>query len=346
MAELPTERLINELQSFGVRLADSRVGAQSRRGGAGPSDHKAVTIAGRTVMVPIHTAASHESPYTASRPDVDGVATIERDGIFVGRMTFSPAAALLCNANLRRHPLLEDRGAALEGRAGATTVLQTCIRYQSRTKTCQFCAIGQSLSAGRTIAHKTPEQLAEVARAAVLLDGVKHMVMTTGTPNAHRPWRRGAVRERLRQSELASICRSRPQCEPPDSESLVRAHEGLRYRHAGHAHRGGVAGRARAHHAGQSKRAARAVYEGVRGSRAGVWPRTGFDLHPRRPGRHVRGHPSRWPRSLWRAASYPFVVPFVPISGTPLEDHATPSPAFMHANPRAARRDAARRRDE
>ena len=66
----------------------------------------------------------------------------------------------------------------------ATTVLQTCIRYQSRTKTCQFCAIGQSLAAGRTIAHKSPEQLAEVARAAVLLDGVKHMVMTTGTPNA------------------------------------------------------------------------------------------------------------------------------------------------------------------
>jgi biotin synthase-related radical SAM superfamily protein len=27
---------------------------------------------------------------------------------------------------------------------------------------------------------------------------------------------------------------------------------------------------------------------------------------------------------------YPFVVPFVPISGTPLEDHPTPPPAFMH----------------
>jgi biotin synthase-related radical SAM superfamily protein len=26
---------------------------------------------------------------------------------------------------------------------------------------------------------------------------------------------------------------------------------------------------------------------------------------------------------------YPFVVPFVPISGTPLESHPTPSPAFM-----------------
>ena len=48
---LPTERLINALQSYGVRLADSRPGVQSRRGGAGPSDHKAMTISGRTVMV-------------------------------------------------------------------------------------------------------------------------------------------------------------------------------------------------------------------------------------------------------------------------------------------------------
>jgi radical SAM protein (TIGR04043 family) len=27
---------------------------------------------------------------------------------------------------------------------------------------------------------------------------------------------------------------------------------------------------------------------------------------------------------------YPFVVPFVPISGTPLESHPAPTPAFMH----------------
>ena len=73
--------------------------------------------------------------------------------------------------------------ATLHGRdVLATTVLQTCIRYQSRTKTCQFCAIGQSLAAGRTVERKTPAQLAEVARAAVELDGVSHMVMTTGTP--------------------------------------------------------------------------------------------------------------------------------------------------------------------
>jgi biotin synthase-related radical SAM superfamily protein len=28
---------------------------------------------------------------------------------------------------------------------------------------------------------------------------------------------------------------------------------------------------------------------------------------------------------------YPFVVPFVPISGTPLEGHPAPGPDFMHA---------------
>ena len=38
---MPTEQLINELQSFGVRLVDPKAGDDSRRGGAGPSDHKA-----------------------------------------------------------------------------------------------------------------------------------------------------------------------------------------------------------------------------------------------------------------------------------------------------------------
>ena len=47
----------------------------------------------------------------------------------------------------------------------ATTVLQTCIRYQSRAKTCQFCAIGQSLAAGRTIVSAAEQ--AGVSRATV-----------------------------------------------------------------------------------------------------------------------------------------------------------------------------------
>jgi hypothetical protein len=99
----------------------------------------------------------------------------------------SVLAASAANCALRELTARELRRflATLHGRdVLATTVLQTCIRYQSRSKTCQFCAIGQSLAAGRTIERKTPAQLAEVAKAAVTLDGVKHMVMTTGTPRA------------------------------------------------------------------------------------------------------------------------------------------------------------------
>ncbi|MGI8816827.1 MAG: MSMEG_0568 family radical SAM protein [Pseudonocardia sp.] len=62
----------------------------------------------------------------------------------------------------------------------ASTVVQTCVRY-AESERCRFCAIEESLRAGATVAAKTPEQLAEVAAAAVALDGVRQLVLTTGT---------------------------------------------------------------------------------------------------------------------------------------------------------------------
>ena len=97
----------------------------------------------------------------------------------------------------------------------ATTVLQTCIRYSNRSTACQFCAIEQSLAAGKTVAQKTPEQLAEVAEAAVRLDGIEQLVMTTGTPNTTD---RGASY----LIECAKAVKARvnlpiqAQCEPPN----------------------------------------------------------------------------------------------------------------------------------
>ena len=155
---LPTEQLINELQSFGVRLADPKAGVESRRGGAGPSDHKALTIDGVTVMAPVHTAPAFESPYVVEKPDASGASRILRDGLAVAEVRFP--------ARPRFYDLKTEDGvpyshiATLHGRdVLATTVLQTCIRYQSRTKTCQFCAIGQSLAAGRTSSARRPLNL-------------------------------------------------------------------------------------------------------------------------------------------------------------------------------------------
>src|SRR6202047_3337985 len=173
--------LLSELQSHGLRLVDSGAGAPSRRGGAGPTDHKAVTVLGTTIMVPVHTRTAARSPYVAASPDGRGISVLLEDGRAVCEISFPPQPKFYALATQDGVPYWKI--AQLHSRDTlATTVLQTCIRYgNSRTK-CQFCAIGESLKAGRTIAKKTPEQLAEVAGAAQRLDGVRNVVLTTGTP--------------------------------------------------------------------------------------------------------------------------------------------------------------------
>ncbi len=325
---LSTARLINQLQTQGVRLVDPKAGADSRRGGAGPSDHKALTIDGVTFMAPVHTAPAYESPYVVEKPDSEGRARVLREGVALGEARFPARPRFYDLATAEGVPYAQI--ATLHGRdVLATTVLQTCIRYQSRTKTCQFCAIGQSLAAGRTIARKTPSQLAEVAKAAVELDGVKHMVMTTGTPSGRD---RGAeiLAESATAVKNAVYLPIQAQCEPPDDDGWF-----ARLKSAGvdslgmHIEVVGTALRQRLM-PGKSEipisryltAFAAAVPVFGRGQVStyilaglGDSAETILDLSTQ----------------LVALGVYPFVVPFVPISGTPLESHAGPSAAFMEA---------------
>lgn len=319
--------MINELQSFGVRLADSKPGVASRRGGAGPSDHKAVTIDGRTIMVPVHTAASHESPYQTLAPDADGSSAVQRDGQIVGRLSFPAQPRFYALQTFDGIPY--SKIAVLHSKdVLATTVLQTCIRYQSRAKTCQFCAIGQSLAAGRTIAHKSPEQLAEVARAAVLLDHVKHMVMTTGTPNATD---RGA--EVLCDSAFAVKAAVdlpiQAQCEPPDTDRWFERMKASGIDTLG-MHIEAVTPSVRAKI--MPGKASVPLDRYMKAFEAAV-PVFGFG----QVSTYILAGLGDTSAAILDMCAqliargvYPFVVPFVPISGTPLEDHPAPSPAFMH----------------
>src|SRR5277367_5816994 len=88
LMSLPTERLINDLQTFGVRLVDPKAGLESRRGGAGPSDHKALTIDGVTFMAPVHTAPAFDSPYVVEKPNAAGVSRVQRDGETIAEVRF------------------------------------------------------------------------------------------------------------------------------------------------------------------------------------------------------------------------------------------------------------------
>jgi len=325
---LPTEQLINELQSFGARLVDPKAGVESRRGGAGPSDHKALTIDGMTVMVPVHTAPAFESPYLIERPDADGRSRVLRDDVVLGAVSFPQRPRFYDLTTADGIPY--SKIAVLHSRdVLATTVLQSCIRYQSRTKTCQFCAIGQSLAAGRTIERKTPAQLAEVARAAVDLDGVRHMVMTTGTPPGND---RGAaiLAESAAAVKAAVDLPIQGQCEPPDDDAWF-----TRMREAGidalGMHLEAVTPEVRARIMPGKAQVPVSRYFSAFAAAVAVFGRGQVSSYILAGLGDSAAAILQTCERLVAIGVYPFVVPFVPISGTPLESHPGPPPDFMHA---------------
>ncbi len=320
--------LMTELQSQGLRLVDPTAGAASRRGGAGPSDHKAVSVDGVTLMVPVHTSTAFNSPFVADAPDAQGVSVLRRGSI--------PIASVRFPAQPRFYGLSTADGipyqqiATLHGAdVLATTVLQTCIRYESRRKACKFCAIGQSLAAGRTIAHKTPAQLAEVAKVAVELDGVKHMVMTTGTPPTPD---RGA----LVLCESAAAIRAavdlplQAQCEPPDNDRWF-----ARLKEAGvdtlGMHLEVVGDELRQRILPGKAEVPMSRYWDAFEAAVAVFGRGQVSTYLLAGLGDSADTLLRTSQRLLDMGVYPFVVPFVPISGTPLEDYPAPPPEFMRS---------------
>ncbi len=211
----------------------------------------------------------------------------------------------------------------------ATTVLQTCIRYESRRKACKFCSIGQSLAAGRTIAHKTPEQLAEVARAAVLLDGVKHMVMTTGTPAT--PDRGAQVLCDSAFAVRAAVdLPIQGQCEPPDDDRWFARMKAAGIDTLG-MHLEVVTPELREQIMPGKATVPLARYMEAFAAAVEVFGRGQVSSYILAGLGDTKDAILDMSAQLIALGVYPFVVPFVPISGTPLEDHPAPSPDFMRS---------------
>ena len=162
--------LIMELQSVGLRIETPLETA--RQGGAGPTDSGMLWIEGVPVTVP----PSASSPY-ALRAEDSGQG-IYRDG--------SKVASVAGTSRPRFYDLTTADGvpyhqiALLHLDSLASTVVQAC-NYWGNSDQCGFCGIGLSLAAGRTVARKTPEMLAEVAVAARDLDGAVDATLTTGS---------------------------------------------------------------------------------------------------------------------------------------------------------------------
>jgi radical SAM protein (TIGR04043 family) len=320
-------RLITELQVHGVAEA-AVAGNPGRRGGAGPSDHRALTIDGTTVMVPVYNAAAQDSPYRLQSGDGGAVALADRDGTALTAVQppAEPAFYGLHTAEgipYRAIALLHGRDVL------ATTLLQTCIRFRDRRDSCQFCAIEQSLDDGRTLVRKTPEQVAEVAEAAVRLDGVRQLVLTTGTPNSDD---RGAriMADTARAVKRRVALPIQAQCEPPEDPLWY-----VRMKEAGVDSLG-------MHLEVVEPEVRRRVLPGK--SELGL--ERYYEAFAQAVAVFGRGQVSTYllaglgdsaealiacSERLIGLGVYPFVVPFVPIAGTPLEGHPAPSTDFMVA---------------
>jgi radical SAM protein (TIGR04043 family) len=204
------------------------------------------------------------------------------------------------------------------------------VRYADRARACQFCAIGTSLKEGRTLARKTPAQLAEVAEAAVRLDGVEQLVLTTGTPATAD---RGAAHLAACAAAVKAAVPSLPiqvQCEPPDDFAWF-----ARLRDAG------------ADALGMHLEAVEpAVRAAVMPGKAEVPVERYLDAFTAAVAVFGRGQVSTYllaglgdhPASLLAMAErlcalgvYPFLVPFTPIAGTPMAGHAPPASATMQS---------------
>lgn len=308
-----------------MRWIDANGPGLSRSGGAGPSDHKAITFEHQTVMVPIFNHPSARSPYSAQvRPS--GGAALYRGAELIGDIAFPRQPRFYGLSTADGIPYWKI--ATLHSTdVLATTVLQTCTRYGHRETACQFCAIGQSLAAKSTIAEKTPEQLAEVAAAAVRLDGVKHVVLTTGTP---RTPDRGAqvLSDVTRAIKVATALPVQAQCEPPaDLGWFSRLHEagvdslGL--------HLEAVTERVRRRIMPGKAEVPVSFYLEAFAAAVSVFGRGQVSTYILAGLGDSRGEILEMCERLVGLGVYPFVVPFVPIAGTALEDEPPPEPGFL-----------------
>ncbi|MFB8279482.1 MSMEG_0568 family radical SAM protein [Nocardia colli] len=188
-----------------IALLGIRVDAPvQRRSGAGPSDDGHVLIGGVGAAIPIRS----DSPYLVegNRLLFDGTDT----GLEIEPVQRPKFYDLSTADGVSYEQIARLHGSNVL----ATTVVQTCIRYGEEQR-CRFCSIEASLAAGSTIAVKRPDQLAEVAEAAVRLDGVRQLVLTTGTSAGKDRGARHLARCVRAVKAVVPQLPIQVQCEPP-----------------------------------------------------------------------------------------------------------------------------------
>jgi radical SAM protein (TIGR04043 family)/putative N-acetyltransferase (TIGR04045 family) len=169
----PVAETITEVQSLGVRIKGSTL---QRTGGAGPAEAGSLVIGGFAVSVPTSSPYVAESPY--SLKDLENGLILCKNDTAILPVETVPRPQFYDERTADETPC--QKIALLHGTdCLATSVLQTCAYWNTQSR-CRFCGIELSLAGRNTIPLKTPAQLAATAAKAKKLDGVRHVVLTTG----------------------------------------------------------------------------------------------------------------------------------------------------------------------
>ncbi|NNF99908.1 MAG: MSMEG_0568 family radical SAM protein [Desulfobacteraceae bacterium] len=211
---VPLPRLITEIQSLGVRVPPHISG---RKGGAGPAEGRAMLIENVPVNVPISNSFVADSPYALTETCCGYVLT--KDGADLKTVD------IVADPRFYKEQVSEGvtgkQTALLHGRdCLATTVLQTCVHWKTHRQ-CRFCGTELSLAAGGTTPVKRPSDLARLTASAVEKDGIRHVVLTSGTadpPGAEIPYLAECVRTIKSATNIPVHVQFAP---PPEHDGMI-----------------------------------------------------------------------------------------------------------------------------
>lgn len=310
-----------ELQSYGLRIPDAR---DVRSGGAGPTGGIHLKIlSGGEANIPVVGDFVRSSPYHLDQ--INGEYWIFKDGVAVAQVELMDGPKFHGHTTSAGIPM-QRIGLLHCPTTFATTLLQTCDFWEDERR-CKFCGIELTLKDRSTVGFKNAKSLVETLRLARDLDGITNVVFTSGV----------APDEEKALAKYAEICREvkratglpiQLQIIPPEDLSWLG-----RLRDAGVDSLG-------VHIETFDPDVFRTVTPGK--------ARIGLDKYIETWKEAVRVF-GRWQVSTYilvglgerletviegaalcaEIGVYPFIVPFRPIAGTPMENVAPPAPEVM-----------------
>lgn len=310
-----------ELQSFGLRIPDTK---GIRRGGAGPTGGIHLKILpDNEANIPVVGDFVNSSPYHLDQ--INNEYWIFKDDVALAKVELMGSAKFHGYETSSGIPM-QKIGLLHCPTTFATTLLQTCDFWQDDRR-CKFCGIELTLKDRSTVGFKNAKSLVETIRLAKELDGITNIVFTSGV----------APDEEKALAKYAEICSEvkkatgipiQLQIIPPDDLSWLK-----RLKDSG-VDSLGV----------HIETFDSEVFENITPGKA----RIGLNkyIETWKEGVKVFG---RWQVSTYilvglgerletviegtalcaEIGVYPFIVPFRPVAGTPMEDAKPPRPEIM-----------------